>query len=237
MLSGRTVWLPVISGHRTKEKDCTSWPTPQTFDASNEGQPRPMRYKGNAPSEAGNTRNPDTIGSYRGDLKDYAALASWPSPIANNYEQQDQEALQRRRQECKERTGNGNGFGMTLGNAARMATRSAPRAHDLTGWPTPNHANGGKAGFADDAKLRKRLEAGHQQNLQEIVKLIHHQVLQTASGSMPNGFGAETKSTGQLNPEHSRWLIGLPIVWGCCAAMVTPLSRRSRKSLSKRTSK
>jgi len=35
---------------------------------------------------------------------------SWPTPSANNYEQADQEALYKRRQECKERTGNGNGF-------------------------------------------------------------------------------------------------------------------------------
>lgn len=55
-----------------------SWPTPQTFDASNDGQPRALRYKGNAPSEAGNLRRPDTPGSYRGDLKDYAGLTSGP---------------------------------------------------------------------------------------------------------------------------------------------------------------
>lgn len=53
-----------------------SWPTPQAFDAANGGQPRALRYKGNAPSEQGNTRNPDTLGSYRGDLKDYAGLVS-----------------------------------------------------------------------------------------------------------------------------------------------------------------
>jgi hypothetical protein len=52
------------------------WPTPQVFDASNGGMGRPLRFKGNAPSEAGNTRNPDMAGSYRGDLKDYAALVA-----------------------------------------------------------------------------------------------------------------------------------------------------------------
>ena len=51
------------------------WPTPQAFDANGNGQPRPLRYKGNAPSEAGNTRRPDMPGSYRGDLKDYAGMA------------------------------------------------------------------------------------------------------------------------------------------------------------------
>ena len=50
------------------------WPTPQAFDANGNGQPRPLRYKGKAPSEAGHIRNPDTPGSYRGDLKDYVGL-------------------------------------------------------------------------------------------------------------------------------------------------------------------
>ena len=59
-----------------------SWPMPQTFDASNDGTPRALRYKGDAPSEAGNTRDPNTPGSYRGDLKDYAGLAFWMTPKA-----------------------------------------------------------------------------------------------------------------------------------------------------------
>lgn len=61
------------------------WPTPQAFDATNEGAPRQLRYKGTAPSEIGNTRNPNTMGSYRGDLKDYAGLAGWPTPQAEKF--------------------------------------------------------------------------------------------------------------------------------------------------------
>lgn len=84
--SGRLIPALRASGHRTSASDCTSWPTPQTFDASNEGTPRPLRYKGNAPSEVGNTRNPDTKGSYRGDLKDYAGLATgWITPQAKDF--------------------------------------------------------------------------------------------------------------------------------------------------------
>lgn len=71
-LLGREVWL-------------TGWPTPQAFDATNEGTPRQLRYKGTAPSEAKNTRNPNTMGSYRGDLKDYAGLAGWPTPQAEKF--------------------------------------------------------------------------------------------------------------------------------------------------------
>lgn len=62
------------------------WPTPQSFDATNDGTPRALRYKGNAPSEAGNLRRPDTPGSYRGGLKDYVGLveASWATPRVGN---------------------------------------------------------------------------------------------------------------------------------------------------------
>lgn len=75
-------------GHQLNLDDAAtlaSWPTPQTFDASNDGTPRALRYKGNAPSEAGNTRDPEKSGSYRGDLKDYAGLAvPWTTPQAHD---------------------------------------------------------------------------------------------------------------------------------------------------------
>ena len=48
----------------------------------------------------------------------------WPTPTARNFECKDLERLEERRQRMKIKHGNGNGFGMTLGNAVRM-------------WPTP----------------------------------------------------------------------------------------------------
>ena len=85
MQSGPPICALRASVRRTSGKGYTGWPTPQTFDASNDGKPRALRYKGNAPSEAGNTRNPDTPGSYRGDLKDYAALSGWVTPSSRDW--------------------------------------------------------------------------------------------------------------------------------------------------------
>lgn len=51
-------------------------------------------------------------------------------------------------------------------------------------------------------------------------------------GPIVTGFPAETAKPGQLNPAHSRWLMGLPPEWDACAPTATPSSRKSRKHSS-----
>ncbi|CAB5238178.1 hypothetical protein UFOVP162_7 [uncultured Caudovirales phage] len=52
---------------------------------------------------------------------------------------------------------------------------------------------------------------------------------QLTSGPTVIGSSAEMENTGQLNPAHSRWLMGLPPEWDACAPMATPSSRKPRK--------
>ena len=52
---------------------------------------------------------------------------------------------------------------------------------------------------------------------------------QLAFGRTVIGSPAETENIGQLNPAHSRWLMGLPPEWDACAPTATPSSRKQRK--------
>lgn len=53
-------------------------------------------------------------------------------------------------------------------------------------------------------------------------------------GLMSSGSPAGTGSGGQLNPDFTRWLMGLPPEWDDCAVMATRSSSRSRRSSSGR---
>ena len=59
----------------------------------------------------------------------------------------------------------------------------------------------------------------------------------TVSGEMLTGSDAAMESGGQLNPEHSRWLIGLPPEWGSCVSTAMQSLRPKRQRSSKATLK
>jgi hypothetical protein len=95
-----------------------------------------------------------------------------------------------------------------------------PRQANLAGWATPKAADGRGNHYEPDPDCR-RTELRKQVSLIEPARL-------TASGLMLIGSSAGMGSGGQLNPAHSRWLMGLPAEWDACAPTET------RSTLSKR---
>lgn len=91
------------------------WATPTTMDKlppkSETALMREMTVARPGRSQPANLR--DQVSSSR----------NWPTPTANNYEQSDVDALLDRRERVKISTGNGNGFGLTLGNAVAIAAK------------------------------------------------------------------------------------------------------------------
>ena len=172
------------------------------------------------------------------------AFGSWPTPDASAGNISDT-TWQSRRQEIKAKGINGNGFGMTLGQASTLAAWPTATKEDgkssrrhgymLTGnagttlldaamlanWATPaardyRHAN------ARSRYERHANTKGEQLNNQ----VVHH-------GPISSGFHAPMENCGQLNPAFSRWLLGFPAEWDDCVPTATRSSRKSRKSSSK----
>jgi hypothetical protein len=203
--AGRQVYRLRASARRTLDNDCGSWPTPNTM-------------------EGGQTSRG---GKRKGELL-MGGLVGWPTPIV----------------------------GDTTGGPRPPDDKRGPApglqaAANLTSWPTPNTPSGGPnvkstpthtggmdlegavtltswptasardwkdttgmatTGTNPDGSTRSRLDQ-----------------LPRVAGLTAIGSPAATENRGQLNPAHSRWLMGLPPEWDACAPTATPSSRKQRK--------
>jgi len=67
-------------------------------------------------------------------MKLTGAARMWPTPTANEMRTMDKEKLIARREKCKATAQNGNGFGLTLGNALTMDGASGQLNPEWVEW-------------------------------------------------------------------------------------------------------
>ena len=155
-----------------------------------------------------------TAGKYK--LRDEAHLVSWPTPQAIDAAG---EARAPRLKKDGPRNPNNLGSWRPDLKDAPYLVLAAPHEWKLSSWPTTStrdHKGGYVGGRMREGKISTdTLDV----------------TAQLAFGDPPIGSIAKTEKRAQLNPAHSRWLMGLPPEWDACAPTATPSSRKPRKPL------
>lgn len=237
--SGRSVSLLRASGHRTSDNGYGSWPSPDTGlggPASREliarrkaqGKTTTVRLSAAASwatpaardwrsNEASEEHHAARLQQTRGkplseQVHQQVRQAGWPTPMAGTPSMEDYNAAGSTDYERK--------VDVLMGN---RETVNGPK---MAGWPTPTAIE------KLDTPEKKAASGSHVWlNLSVAANYVN------PSGLPATGSLVVMAKRGQLNPAHSRWLMGYQPEWDACAATVTRLSRRSRPSSSRHTSK
>ncbi|QJI52965.1 hypothetical protein XccvBFoX4_gp11 [Xanthomonas phage FoX4] len=101
---------------------------------------------------------------------------------------------------------------------------------DFIGWPTPAARDWKSASGSEEfLKARALQKRGKPLSEEVFVQISPRAIRYTASGQILNGSNLEVGNSGQLNPEHSRWLMGYPRAWQRCVVTAMQSFRKSPK--------
>ncbi len=228
----RQYWAHTARGLPTSVKGCTSLPTARATDGEKnvrrlEGALREIERKGGVQ-----------------DLCQAAMLASVPTPTCDDPKHvtrdsgQFQSLTQPARlasvptpqmmdtlppMEYEKRLNHPSGPGRTAcGNMREVSTLQNVASSSGRDWKDTSGMS--ESGVDPDGSTRSRLDQ------------LPRQAQLAASGLTAIGGTDATESTDQLDPEYSRWLMGLPPEWSSCAVTAMQSVSQRRKSSSKRTS-
>lgn len=211
-LSGAPICRLAARARRTSEAACSGllfgWATATASDSNETANRKP-----GSKHHPGQTLTDQVSG-----------LAGYPTPEAGNFGMADVERMLERRQEAKERTGNGNGFGLTLGQMVPLVFGyTTPRACDEKGAVSEAAARDEKG--ANGVPRSVLHGAGHTED----------QLPNQAVHLVPFGPGTDSKSSSagtaspgaSLNPWFSARLMGYPPEWMACRPKRVTRSRQS----------
>jgi hypothetical protein len=239
--AGRPYSQLAASARRTSDSECGSWPTAKADEADRGGDPR--RFKGD-----------QSLNGRRSNLIDAVMTAAWPTPMAGTPAQKGYNEAGN--------TDSGRKT-VALASWATPAARdfksesatdefnekrwSHPRGKPLSAeatlasWATPRVAAGRTSPSAMDRQdsmsalsLEQQAEAACGIVPREIEKLRPEMQERLGFGAIATGSPAPTEKPGQLNPDHSRWLMGYSAAHLSCAPTEMPSSRRLRRNSSER---
>lgn len=114
-------------------------------------------------------------------------------------------------------------YSQLVASAHRTSETDCSLAH--TTWPTPRSADGEKNVRTLDGALSEIQRKGGPQDVAQAAA-ITQPIRITAFGQILTGSDAGMGNSGQLNPAHSRWLMGYPPEWDDCAVTAMPSSRK-----------